>query len=1608
MGPLKIDIRHCLNKLFAAITFLGVQVSYCQPIAQFSATPVTGCSPLVVQFNDQSTGNPASWQWDLGNGTQSSQRNPATTYILPGTYSVTLTVTNTSGSHTVTKTQFIKVFDRPTVSFTVSESSGCIPFTAGFTDQSTSSFGSINSWQWDFDDGSTSSERNPRHLYQLPGTYNITLTVTNEGGCSGSLSKLSYVRAFDSVRTLFSFSQPSRCKPPETIRFINNSTGPGTLSYRWDFGDGGSSTTPSPSYTYQAAGNYTVSLIATSSVGCRDTLTLPGSLQIRQVQPMIAGPDTVCAGKRINLQNATQPAPLSTIWKYDDGLSTFGNNTARSWNVPGVYRLSMISNYSTCSDTLRQNITVLGNPSVQFRASDSASCRPPLSVIFSEQSDNGNQWFWSFGDGYTSTEENPAHTYTEEGDYAVSLQVINAGGCTTTLHKNQFIKIRKPVVQFDKADGGGCIPYTFQPLPQVNAVDSVTGYLWDFGNGSTSTDPLPSTLYADSGTYTVKLFVTTSDGCIDSSVVPAAVRTGTPPRVDFDATPLTVCPGSPVQFTDYSFPADQWLWNFAGGTSTDQNPSYTYFEEGVYSVKLYAWNNGCKDSLIRPRYITVLPGLARFRPVYNCSNKLEVQFRDSSIRPESWSWNFGDGNTASTQNPVHRFNDFRTYTVSLTTTSGICTNTRQFAVTPLNVIPGFSIEKGTICKNEAVAFYASGFNKGQVRRMIWDFGDGTIDSLSREDTTYHTYTLPGLYTISLTLEDNYGCRETLTRDTLLHVKGPSAGFTLSSPDGCIKAPVVFTDRSVTADGVEDIVRWTWDFGDGNRLTITQPSTDTVMHAYQSTGNYYPSLIIADAAGCTDSLSSQTPVNIHQPSAGFLITNVNTCMADTLIIKNLSASGRLQYLWDFGDGTTSTDSIPLKQYTANGDYSIRLRVTDNWGCRDSLIRNNYIRVRTVTADFSQTDTIGICTPFKMKFTNQSVNATSQVWQFGDGGFSSTAHPQYYYMQPGNYTIRLTARRSANCFSTDSARIRIIAPAAVLQYTPVEGCAPLQISLRAISNDQVSFLWDMNDGTSTFNNNPVMQHTYTQPGVFLPTLLVKDSNGCIVPVTGRDSIRVFSSRVHFGIQPPVVCGNETVQFKDSTFSGGTIRDYRWRFGDGSISTAANPVHSYTQPGFYTVSLTVTTTRGCTDSVSYPDIVKVVQPPAVFIRNHTAAFCGEARIGFEAGLIQPDTSAIRWLWVFGNGDTSNQEVPPVQPYNQAGNYLVTVWVTNSSGCRDSASTSLVVHPLPPVDAGNDTAICRGTTAQLQATGAETFTWEPAATLSCTQCANPLAGPLISRHFVVSGVSMHGCRQSDTLFIEVKQPVKITGLPGSTAICAGNSTVLEATGAESYRWTPAAGINDPGGSSVIAAPATTTLYQLAGSDVLGCFADTVRVLITVHPNPSVDAGDEQQISTGQAVTVRPNYSADAVNWQWQPPQGLNCLNCAFPTASPEINTSYKVTAFNRFGCSSSDSILIRVSCDKNSLYLPNAFTPGNDGLNDYFYPRCFGKATITSFKIFNRNGEQVFQQANFQPNDRSKGWDGRIKGVHADPGNYAYTIEYICGNKETAGFTGNILLLR
>ena len=277
-----------MTALFAVktrITFV-VLVMLCvstkaQLAASFTGTPLSGCAPLVVNFTDHSTGNPTQWKWDLGNGTISFIQNPSATYFTPGQYTIKLVIHNTAGTaDSITKTQYITVNAQPTVNFTGNPLTGCFPLPVQFTDQSTAGSGTISTWQWDFGDGASSALQNPAHTYTAAGNYNVTLRVSNNQGCIKVLTKTQYIMISSGVHADFNNSLPATCTPPAIINFRNLSTGTGTLSYQWSFGDGGTSALTNPSHTYNTTGSFTVRLIVSNTSGCRDTITKANVINI--------------------------------------------------------------------------------------------------------------------------------------------------------------------------------------------------------------------------------------------------------------------------------------------------------------------------------------------------------------------------------------------------------------------------------------------------------------------------------------------------------------------------------------------------------------------------------------------------------------------------------------------------------------------------------------------------------------------------------------------------------------------------------------------------------------------------------------------------------------------------------------------------------------------------------------------------------------------------------------------------------------------------------------------------------------------------------------------------------------------------------------------------------------------------------------------------------------------------------------------------------------------------------------------------------------------------------------------------------------------------------
>lgn len=1596
-------IRHAV--LIACLMYWGN--IYCQPVANFSAGPLEGCAPLTVRFINTSSGNPTSLNWNLGNGTTSVQQNPTITYSIPGIYNITLTASNANGSNTLTRPQYIRVFDKPAVNFLSTDTVGCSIFSTSFTDASSSSSSSIIAWVWDFGDGTTAIQQNSTHNYTSSGYFDVTLRVANAGGCINALSKPQYIHVLPKLEAAFSFTKGLRCKPPDTISFTNLSTGSGILNYSWDFGDGVISTATNPSHSYITDGTFSPKLIVQNDIGCADTLLMKDSVVINNNLSVINGKDSVCIGATATFSNGSVPAPLSSSWNLGDGPFNSNSSVTKKWDSAGIYTIKLVNNYGTCADSVFKNVRVLNLPIVNISANDSNACKAPFTVNFTDLTANAVNWQWDFGDGNTAAINNPSNTYNTLDSFDITLIVTDAAGCVDTGKFNNFIKVSNPIAKIANMPTGGCIPFTFTPVAAQLAVDGIASYFWDLGNGTTSTSINPTASYPLAGNYSIKLTITTNDGCIDSIEVINGIKANTKPAIDFSATPTTQCANTPVQFTDLTPSADRWFWNFGNGTSSSaKNPVVQYKDTGTYNIRLIAWSNGCSDTLTKTNYITISPGIARFKTVYNCTDRLQISFIDTSVIPQSWLWNFGDSTTSTTQNPVHTYSADKNYTVTLTVTNGSCTDTTSALIYTGSAITDFKSVKDSICKADSILFTAIPAMPLRVVKYSWDFGDGVTQTTTKTAIS-HFYNNGGIYTVKLFSQDVNGCTDSIIKTNKITGFAPKANFSLSSTSGCFPLTVNFIDSSVNPYGSNNIASWQWSFDDGETSTFTAPLPSPVNHFYDTSGNFYPSLKIIDSLGCADSIKYVTPLVVSKPIADFTEPEINTCRNQNIQLVNTSKTNIISSEWFFGDGTTSNQFNAVKAFTLNGNYNTKLVVTDFYGCKDSIEKINYFKIQDVTASFGINDSVGTCVPFKITFNNTSQFATFQTWNFGDSVLSSLVNPTHYFTDPGTYLVTLTAKRVGNCQSVATKTIEIFVPTASFSYQANQGCAPISVSFKVSTSAKVSYLYDFNDGNTFESADSSYTYNYTLPGSFIPKVILKDSSGCLAVLQGTDSINIFSSKINFGVNDTLFCDIANAIFTDSTLSGSVVKNYNWSFGDGTSSSLQNPTHTYTSTGKYTIGLIIETAYGCRDTMVKNNFIQLATNPQIAIAGNNI-FCGPAEVLFQGNLISSDTFAIQWKWKFGNGNNANIQNPPPQSYNVPNTFPVQLIATSSSGCADTANTLVIIHPLPTTFAGNDTTICLNNTIQIQATGANSYVWKPLTLLSCDSCDNPIASLTDDTSLYVTGSTIFGCETTDTIFIKVKKPFVINGLQPFDTICGNEKIQLSASGAENYIWSPANGLNNSNIANPIASTTVNTIYKVTGFDSSNCFTDSAFISLLVFKNPTVDAGEDKLTSIGKPITITPQFSADVTQWIWEPATYLNCSNCPNPAATPEFNTTYKLTVKNNGGCQASDNMTVKLTCEKSNLFIPTAFTPNNDGLNDFFYPISSGVFKIQLLSIFNRKGEMVFQNGSFKPNDKTKGWDGRYKGQIADTGNYVYTMEIICNNNNSLSFSGNILLLK
>ncbi|HWB28591.1 MAG TPA: PKD domain-containing protein [Chitinophagaceae bacterium] len=1573
--------------------------------ADFTASPQTGCAPLVVKFTDASQGSPSSYKWDLGNGVVSSDQNPATSYFDPGVYTVRLTISDASGSDSIVKTSFITVYKNPVAAFSVSDSTGCFPLNVLYTDNSIAGSGSIASHTWDFGDGNISADPQPSHTYMAGGTFSVTLTVTNTYGCTATAARKNLIHISHGIKADFSINAGQICHSPAVINFTETASGDGALSYKWNFGDGASSTQATPSHNYNNAGVYTISLKVNSNLGCSDTISK--TLNVAFVKSAINAADNVCLNQQTQFINASSPVPASSAWDFGDSTTSSSISPYKSYTAPGQYTVKQVNMFfAGCVDSTTRNITVVSGVTPSFSTADTASCSYPYTVHFKNTTAaSGLSYVWDFGDGNTSTEINPVHEYDKYGSYTVTLKAANAGGCQNKVGQPNAVVVQPVKITGVSGLLAGCAPVSIKPVVKTNVSVVISKYFWDFGDGTSSTDASPVHTYTKEGIYAVKVKIITDGGCADSIALLDSVGHKLHPT--FTVEPTNVCASKEVTFNNTTAEQSDFLWWYLGDGTViykQPNPSHNFADTGYFDATLVVANNGCLDTLTKKKAVHITAPIARFKVQNDCGNRMRISITDKSIGDLTHMWDFGDGTTDTAKNPVHIYGTTGAYKVTLTVGNGTCGYVRDSSIKIVNEKGILDNTDSTLCRNTGVKFAVTNINEKNIASAVWYFS-GPGPSYGRGLSTSVDYNSNGTFHPYVITTDILGCTDTIRGTHAMHIYGAQSAFRVVEPGACKNGVIDFTDTSFS-DGIHPIISWQFDFGDNSSKTYSAKTAFS--HMYADTGHYRVALTVVDSYGCVNKSWQGNAVNITQPFASFKLSDTLVCPGKKVMFSNTSTGQNLKYNWNFGDSTVSTDAAPTHLYTAQGTYTPALYITDINNCKDSVSLTEGVKVYRPVANFILSDSFSSCPPLTVNFSNRSANVASLQWDFGDDNTSTVLSPDHIYTYPGTYGAKLVAKGNGGCADSMIKNIVIKGPTGTLQYESKPVCYPYTQQFKAVSGNAVQYLWDYSDGQTKLTSGSTSSHQYA-PGAFVPKVILIDEQGCKVPIRGADTLRIYNimAKAYAGNQ--VLCDSGKITFNDSSVTNDIIVSHKWIFGNDIINGGGQVTHYFNASGMYKVALIDVTANGCTDSTTFSAPITIAKSPVVSVTGITS-YCMPATIALQAQTNGQDTSITNWNWNFGNGISASVQNPSGVLLNNAGSYNVSVSATNSNGCTGTALTTVNVHALPVVKAGADTTICRAGVINLRATGAQTYRWSSSPDLSCTSCSSPLAKPDSTTTYSVTGRDEFGCSASDSVTVGVSQPVHVT-VSNNDTLCNGESKQLTASGAKAYKWFPATYLSDASTAQPTfqAVKDTAITYQVVGYDEKMCFADTASIKVKVYPIPQMQVVQKAiSTSAGGKVQLSTISSPDVTKWRWSPAIWLDNPNSPSPVAEPRESITYTVVAANDGACVTRAQIAVTVICSGANIFVPNTFSPNGDGVNEKFYPQGKGLYNIKSFRVFNRWGQIVFEKLNSGANNPADGWDGTYKGQLMPADVYVYMIEVLCSDNTVVPVKGNVTLLR
>lgn len=1070
------------------------------------------------------------------------------------------------------------------------------------------------------------------------------------------------------IKSNFTISPATNLCADSVFKFKDSSAynGSSTLTYKWYFGDGGSSTLKEPTHTYSVSGTYKVKLVVKASDATPDSIEKSVTIYPR---PKSDWDYTAkfCQNEEFPLINKSTIASGGTIksyyWDFDNGRSSTQKEPYVTFSDSGIYNVKLITTSDHgCTDTFITPIHVNARPKAAYTKYE--HCQDSsffLDAGTSYPADIITDYIWTFDDNTVYHGKTVTKSLSGSGRHTVKLFTKGKFGCddsttfAVTIYDNPAINVTYK---------NTCVDSIFEFYDNTSTnYGRANSWEWDFGDGTTESyserkDTLKH-IYNDAGNFNVKLTVKTGQGCSTTKTFPVFVRAL--PKPDFISQ--KTCLDSAVRFKDISTvngaTVTNWVWYFGDSTNNKpnismlQNPQHKYDKPGTYDVKLIAISEyGCRDSITKKVKVIPLP-----KADFNFTNKCKdstYRFTDISTVDSStivaWNWDFGDSTASSNlQNPTHVYTKEGTYNVRLVSWAATgCNDTivKQVTVYPVPV-PDFTFSSD--CALDSVYFTdKSTIASGTIYSTKWEFGDGSTGTGTR---AFNIYYLPGTYTAKLTVTSDNGCSYSISKTIKINVK-PKADFT-NSPT-CIDRSVQFINNS-TIDTPGVIIGYSWNFGDGS----PEVGTPNPTHTYTKAGLYYARLKVIAASGCIDTLRKAIEVT-SVPKANFFVKN--TCVDSAVAFSDSStiSTGVINgWLWDFGDSTTSTQQHPNHKYDSAGTYTVKLVVSSMFGCKDSMIKT-ITTYPSPTADFSY---VTHCADSAVSFTDMSTSPDAVmgwIWDFGDSKTSTDQNPNHIYSLGGTYNVKQIAVSKYGCQDVKIQAITVN-PLPIVDFQIIPKCAEnptLFFDNSQPTSDIVSRFWMFGDGDTASGIYPT--HVYKDSGTYQVSLIVKTKLGCVDTLVKSVYINPLPI-INFIVEGS--CVGEQINFTDSSYvPNGFIASYSWDFGDGAVLDGPNPFHTYADTGTYYVKETVKAGgTGCENSRIIA--VKIHPLPDANFTYDTACL-GTNTIFTDISTI-PEGRIVDRLWQFSDGSTSTEPVVAHKMLKSGLNDTVKLTVVSEYGC-------------------------------------------------------------------------------------------------------------------------------------------------------------------------------------------------------------------------------------------------------------------------------------------------------------------------------------------------------